>query len=248
MLLPFVFVKKRKEEIKNLNRKDLTLLISLGVVFYALTQGAQFVGLSLLPAVTVSMMLNFTPLIVALMGVVFLSERPSAVQWFGSALFIAGILIYFFPTQLSENKFLGIVVMIIGVLANSGSAVLGRAVNRDKKFSALTITVISMGVGSMILLSTGLIVQGLPPISIETVYFLLWLAIVNTALAFTLWNKTLQSLTAMESSIINGTMLIQIGILAWIFIDEPITLKEGLGMFIAALGAVLVQLRRKKAP
>ncbi|MBU2585428.1 MAG: DMT family transporter, partial [Bacteroidetes bacterium] len=62
--------------------------------------------------------------------------------------------------------------------------------------------------------------------------------------AFTLWNLTLRTLTAMESSIINGTMLIQIAILAWFFIDEKITLHEGMGMIIAAIGAVLVQLRR----
>ena len=72
------------------------------------------------------------------------------------------------------------------------------------------------------------------------------MAIVNTAFAFTLWNKTLQSLTAMESSIINGTMLIQIAVLAWIFLGETITLVEGAGMLIAAGGAMLVQLKKTK--
>ncbi|MCW8805069.1 MAG: DMT family transporter, partial [Ignavibacteriaceae bacterium] len=73
----------------------------------------------------------------------------------------------------------------------------------------------------------------------------LWLAIINTALAFTIWNLTLRTLSAMESSIINGTMLIQIAILAWIFLGEAITVKEGAGMLIAALGALLVQLKFK---
>ena len=50
----------------------------------------------------------------------------------------------------------------------------------------------------------------------------------------------------MESSIINGTMLIQIAVLAWIFLGEEISVKEGLGMMIAALGALLVQLRIRK--
>jgi len=45
----------------------------------------------------------------------------------------------------------------------------------------------------------------------------------------------------MESSIINGTMLIQIAILAWIFLGEGITLQEIFGMAVAAIGAVLVQ-------
>jgi drug/metabolite transporter (DMT)-like permease len=52
----------------------------------------------------------------------------------------------------------------------------------------------------------------------------------------------------MESSIINGTMLIQIALLAWIFLGETISAKEISGMLIAALGAVLVQLKLKRPP
>jgi drug/metabolite transporter (DMT)-like permease len=74
---------------------------------------------------------------------------------------------------------------------------------------------------------------------------LIWLAVINTALAFTLWNHTLRTVSAIESSIINGTMLIQIAILAWIFICEKITFFEGIGMAIAVVGAVLVQLKPK---
>ncbi|MBK9098817.1 MAG: EamA family transporter [bacterium] len=76
--------------------------------------------------------------------------------------------------------------------------------------------------------------------------YLLWLAIINTALAFTIWNFTLRTLSAMESSIINGTMLIQIAVLAWIFLGEAISLQEGIGMLIAAAGALLVQLKIRK--
>ena len=103
-----------------------------------------------------------------------------------------------------------------------------------------------MGIGAIILLIAGIAIQGLPKISFMNIIYLLWLAIINTAFAFTLWNLTLRTLTAMESSIINGTMLIQIAVLAWIFIDEPITLQEGIGMFIAGTGAVIVQIRRTK--
>ncbi|PJC57684.1 MAG: EamA family transporter, partial [Ignavibacteria bacterium CG_4_9_14_0_2_um_filter_37_13] len=51
-------------------------------------------------------------------------------------------------------------------------------------------------------------------------------------------------LTAIESSIINGTMLIQIALLAWYFLGETITIQEGIGMAIAVVGAVLVQMRK----
>lgn len=242
--IPFIAKRKYFDEIKELKTSQWKKLILLGFVFYTFTQGAQFLGLSLLPSVTVSLMLNFTPLIVAVMGVFLLSEKPSILQWFGSALFIIGIITYFFPITLIGNQGIGLAIMFIGVLANAVSAIIGRDINRNKDISPIVVTFISMGVGAIILIALGISMSGLPEISFKTWMFLIWLAAVNTAFAFTLWNLTLRTLTAMESSIINGTMLIQIAVLAWYFLDENISFKEGIGMIIAAAGAVLVQIKK----
>lgn len=243
--LPFILLKKNYiEEIKNLKSAQWKKLIWLGLIFYTLTQSSQFLGLSLLPSVTVSLMLNFTPIIVAVMGIFLLNEKPTLLQWLGTILFIVGILTYFFPISLLKNEVLGLAIMFIGVLTNAGSAILGRNINKNKNISPIVITFISMGTGSVILLLFGLLQNGFPEISIKNFFYLIWLALINTAFAFTIWNLTLRNLTAIESSIINGTMLIQIAILAWIFLDEKITLQEGGGMLIAGLGALLVQLKK----
>ncbi len=245
--LPFVLGKKKYlDEIRNLNKIQWYKLILLGLVFYTFTQGAQFLGLSLLPSVTVSLMLNFTPIVVAVMGIFLLSERPTKLQWSGSLLFILGILIYFFPVSLPANEIIGLGIMLFGVLANSGAAIIGRDINRKKDISPLVVTFISMGIGAVILIVLGLLTDPFPAISTMNLIYLIWLAAVNTAFAFTLWNLTLQNLSAMESSIINGTMLIQIAVLAWIFLGESITIQEAAGMMIAALGALLVQLRKQR--
>lgn len=245
-LLPFAFTKTNSSIIKKLNKKDWWKLILLGFLFYAFTQGTQFIGLSLLPAVTVSLWLNFTPLIVAFMSILFLNEFPTKLQWIGVLIFIIGIFTYFFPVEINQIQTTGLFIMTIGVFANAASAVLGRNINREAKINPVVVTVVSMGIGSIILLITGLTIQGIPSISFQNLLFLLWLAIVNTALAFTIWNFTLRTLSAMESSIINGTMLIQIAVLAWLFLDEFISLKEGIGMLMAAAGVLFVQLRIRK--
>ena len=245
--LPFIFKKKYIEEIRGLSSQQRSKLLLLGFVFYTLTQGTQFLGLSLLPAVSVSLMLNFTPIVVAIMGIFFINETPSQLQWFGTVIFIVGIIFYFFPISFEGNQGLGLMVMAFGVLANSGAGILGREINRQRNISPVVITFISMGVGSIILLLTGFLYTGIPTISTQNWMYLIWLAVVNTAFAFTLWNHTLRSISAMESSIINGTMLIQIALLAWFFLDEKITTQEGIGMGIAALGATLVQLKLRKS-
>ena len=48
-------------------------------------------------------------------------------------------------------------------------------------------------------------------------------------------------LTAIESSLINNTMLVQIALLAWLFLGESIGVREALGLLLAVLGVLLVQ-------
>lgn len=243
-LVPFALKPESVARLRQLPKTDWLRLILLGFLFYTLTQGAQFLALAYLPAITTSLLLNFTTVVVALMGIVLLAERPRLFQWGGIALNLTGILIYFYPVDIPAREIIGIGVAIIGVAANAGSAILGRHVNRIGTISPLQVTVVSMGVGGVLLLATGITVQGLPALDLTHWGIILWLAVVNTAFAFTLWNHTLRQLSAVESSIINSTMLIQIAILAWVFLGERITWQEGLGMALAGLGVLIVQLRK----
>ena len=75
-----------------------------------------------------------------------------------------------------------------------------------------------MGVGAIVLLVVGVLIEGFPIMTIRSWLIVVWLAVVNTAFAFTLWNHTLRTLPAMESSLINSTMSVQIPILAVLFL------------------------------
>lgn len=67
---------------------------------------------------------------------------------------------------------------------------------------------------------------------------------VNTAFAFTIWNNTLRTLSAVEASIINNTILPQVAILAWLFLDEPLQAKQILAILLVMVGTLVVQLQR----
>lgn len=224
-----------------LTRLDWLRLSLLGVVFYALAQGAIFLALAVLPAVMLSLILSFSPAAVALLGASFLAERPSRLQWVGVALFLVGALVYFLPVTAPLSAG-GLAIGVLGMVANAAAGVLGRSINRRRDLHPLVVTVVSMGVGSLLLLGTGLLVEGVPELDASGWVIVLWLAVVNTAFAFTLWNHTLRRLTAIESSLINNTMLVQIALLAWIFLGERIGLREAAGLLAAVVGAVLVQL------
>ena len=242
-LLPFGVRSGAVRTLQKLPWATWRRLLSLGLLLYAATQGAQFLSLAYLPAATASLMLSFTAVIVALAGVWLLRERPRPLQWLGAGFYLAGVLIYLYPASFPRADRIGLVVALAGVLANAAAALLGRAINRRGDLDPLAITLASMGSGAIVLLLVGIAVQGLPSLSLTNWLIILWLAAVNSAFAFTLWNRTMRELSAMESTVINNTMLFQIAILAWLFLGETLSARQIVAILIALIGTVLVQWR-----
>lgn len=235
----------RLKRLSHLDRNDWIPLALYGLVFITLTQGAQFLALSLLPAVSVSLVLSFTPLLVALLGWRFLGERPSNIQLFGIALFLGGIALYFYPYTGLGQSVQGLLVAGFGLLVNAVSALLGRQLNQRHTLDAYAVTLISMGFGSLTLLAISLPISGFPTLSVLNWGALVWLGLVNSALAFTLWNTALRSLSALESNLINNTMLIQVAILAYLFLGETVSPLQLLGITLVAGGILLAQLKKR---
>jgi drug/metabolite transporter (DMT)-like permease len=243
-LLPLLLRSSSRTALRGLSSRRWLELVLLGLLFYAVTQGTSYVSLAYLPAMSVSLLWNLTTVTVALLGIYILAEPLGALQWGGVLLNLLGIVVFFYPPLFPGAQWVGLVAALIGVLANAASSILGRGVNRRGDLQPLVVTAVSMGVGAAALLTTGLSVQGLPPLQGQHWLIIGWLAIVNTAFAFTLWNHTLRTLTAVESSIINSTMLGQIAILAWLFLGESLTWQKVVGMLLAGVGTLMVQIRR----
>lgn len=245
-LLPFVLLSPtNRKAISAFSFARWRQLAFLGIMFYTLTQGAQFVSLAYLPAAALTLLLNFSPLIVALLSGLLHHEPPSIIQWGGIALSASGAVIYFLPLEIPAAQILGITVALAGVLANSGAALLGRQVNRQSILSPTLITTVSMGIGGFLLLAAGAAAQGFGQLDLKQWLIIGWLALVNTAAAFPLWNHTLRTLTAVESSVINSSMLPQIVLLAWLFLDEPLNPRQIIGLLLVGAGTLIVQLWRR---
>ena len=136
-----------------LDRVTWAWLGVLGVVMYTATQGAQFLALELLPAATVSLVLSFTPAVVALAGIGLLGEPVRPGQWLGMATMIGGAALFLWPVE--AGALAGLLVAATGIVANAGAALLGRAVNRRPGSDPFTVTLASMSVGALLLLGLG---------------------------------------------------------------------------------------------
>jgi drug/metabolite transporter (DMT)-like permease len=228
-----------RSEVRALTPARWVRLALLGVVFVAVAQGAQFVAIDSQPAATSSLVLSLTPLLVAGASTFALAEKPTIRQLAGVSLIVVGAIAYFSGDLGFEV--IGLIAATIGLLANAVAALIGRGVNRDRAVSPVVVTVASMSVGAAALVVAGLAVEGTPSVSGRAWLIITWLAVVNTAWAFTLWNRSLQMLSATESAAINNTMLIQIGLLGWLFLDETPGTFDIVGMVAVSVGVYLAQ-------
>lgn len=242
LLILVIFNKNHHASIRAISRKMWIKLLLLGILFYTITQGTNFLGLSLLPANTVSLIYNFGPFFIALASGITTKEKPSSIQWLGVILSIIGALVYFLPLENSSGQTLGYTAAVISVLAYAVSSLMGRQINLTSGLSPIVITTISMGIGSLLLLIIGGITQGLGQLDLSQWLIIGWLAVINTAFAFTMWNTSLRTLSAVEASIINNTILIQVAILAWLFLDEALRFKQVIAMLFVISGMVIVQI------
>lgn len=247
LLTPLLLRGEMRSAIARLSGREWRSLILLGLVMYTLTQGAQFLALDRLPAQTTSLILSFSPVAVAFLGMALLAERPSPLQGAGVLLFLVGAATFLYPASFPASQVVGLIIAVVGLLANAAAAVLGRYVNRGATLPATAVTLVSMGAGSLALLGAGVGLQGPPELSLRGWLIVGWLAAVNTAFAFTLWNVTLRRLSAMESSVTNNTMLIQIAVLAWLFLGEGLGVRQIVGLLLASLGTLVVQLGARRA-
>ncbi|MFX0118515.1 MAG: DMT family transporter [Promethearchaeota archaeon] len=223
-------------------------IVIYGILFIAITQGGQFIALDLLPAITVSFILNLTPYIVIFLSIGLLREIPSLFQVFFFLTALLGVIFYFYPIDLSLG-FLGLIVALILILANGFSSILGRSINRTKDTPPLVVTGTSMIIGSIILLVFGITIEGIQivfSLSTLSIFYIIWLALINTAFAFTLWHKAMQKLRAMDMTIINSTMLPQIVVLSIIFLGETPILKEWIGLVLIVISTLIIQVSQAK--
>lgn len=242
-LLPFVlFNARHRRMIRRLPIRTWGALAVLGLLLYTLTQGAQYVGLAYLPAAMLSLLLNLTPLLVAAVSRGSKNEAARAGQWVGIFIAMAGTLVFFLPLTVPGGHWIGLAAALVCLTANAAAAIYGRKINLHSGLSPLVITTISMGVGGIVMLAGGGFTQGLGSLDAGQWLIVIWLALINTALGFTLWNHTLRTFTAVESSIVNSAMTPQIAILAWVFLGEGLSFRQITGMILVIAGMLIVQL------
>ncbi len=241
-LLPLTLTRRDDSVISG--RKTWLRLLLIGIAGFTVGQGFITVGLWLLPATATSIILPFVNNgLVILFSAALLKERPRRLQLLGILMALIGTYAFYHPPNLTGNESLGVLITALSGFGYAYWMISNRSLLRKNEFGTLRLTTTTMGFGGIILLLSALTIEGLPQLTSRAVLILLWLSLVNTAFAFTLWVHTLKTIKSFESSILNNSMLIQIAILALIFLDEELSLIKLLAILLVSLGIFIVQFK-----
>jgi len=224
-----------------------SLLVTAGLCGYTIAQGFQFVGLYYLPAVTTSFLLNFTPFFVLILGTTLLGERASIAQVGGLGVAITGAWA-FFGESAWGGQLLGVVIVLVSGLGWAVYVVVVRMLQKEGGVESLRLTTLTMGVGVGGMIVLTLLSREYAPLTAEGVLIIVWLATVNTALAFFVWNWTLKAIPAYDLAVLQDLMLVEIAFFALVFLGEAITPLMALGICLVLAGVAVVQLKARTIP
>lgn len=238
LLLPFLLVRLRRSGWPNW--EILRQLALLGIAAYLIGNGALFIALQTVPATLVSFMLSLGPIFILIGSLIWLKEVPTRLQVIGLLVSLGGMALFFLP-GLQAGTGRGLAILAAGTLAFAVFGLMGRARARDRRVDSLTLTAIPLAVGGGALLAAGLILEGGPQVTPEGAGIVAWLALVNTAVAYLLYNHALQRLTALQMNmILNLSPFVTAGLALWL-LNEQLTAVQLIGMVVATVGVAQAQ-------
>ena len=242
ILLPFTLGRNRQR----LPRSIWVRLALIGLCAYTIGNGSLFWGLKYLPATTSSFLMSLIPLLVLALSIFWLREFPTAIQVIGLIISLAGCALFFAP-GLRSGEPLGLAITGIGLVGFALFGILGREIARVQAVGTVVLTAYPLGFGGAALLILARFVEGPLQITPAGIGIVLWLALVNTALAYLLYNHALQSLTALEMNLLLNLAPFATALIAVLVLAEVLQPVQYIAMTIAIAGAGLAQWRKSAA-
>jgi drug/metabolite transporter (DMT)-like permease len=238
MLLPFL--PRRLAVNGRPSRRLMGQLTLLGLSAYLVGNGCFFLALKVVPSTTVSFMMGLIPILVLAGSLFWLKENPSWWQVAGMVISLMGIGLFFLPGIQMEARG-GIPILAVGLIGFGFFGLLGRSIARERKVDSLTLTAIPLAIGGGALLAVAIPLEGLPHLTLSGVGIVLLLALVNTAIAYLLYNHALQSLTALQMNLVLNLSPFVTALLAAAILGEKLSPLQWVGMVVATAGVALAQ-------
>ncbi|MBI3961594.1 MAG: EamA family transporter [Deinococcus sp.] len=241
-VLLYLFLGARREPLfPTLPRRTWGIVVLSGLATYTAGQGLFYTGQTYVSALTGSFFYSLAPLFVLLLGLIHLGRRPGWLQLAGLVVTLVGSGI-FFPPAVALEQWPGVVLMIASNVATGYYLILMRTLREQTKLGAIWLTGTALFTGGGLLFAPAFVFEGLPTLTPRAIVIILWLATVNTALAYTIWNTLLKTVPPFELSVLGNIIPLQTALIGWLLFHQHYRLQQILGLVIVLAGVSLVQL------
>lgn len=225
---------------------DWRRIVVIGALWYGAYMVALNAGERTVDAGTASMILQLSPIVIAVLAAVFLRETFSARLGVGLALAFAGVAVIGFASGDSSGSrsVVGVLLCLIPVAAYSISLVLQKPL--ASRYAAIHLTWLACSTGAVVTLPwAGQLVGDLRHASASEIGWLAYLGVFPTAIAFTTYGYALQHISASRLGISTYVVPVISIALAWMLLGETPPALAYLGGVVALVG---VAVARRRSP
>lgn len=252
-LLVITLQHKKKQTVEDV-KKNWKLLLVAGLSGPFISQILQYIGLELTTASDTLLLLNLTPIFAVILAAPVLNEKISFEKIVGLSLATIGALLIVMNTAPDDItfdiwRFLGALIVIVSTFFFAINGIAGKIA--IKSIDAISITFYSTLIAvPFIWISATLLddVTVLLTMSMQSWLIVLWVAIVNTVIAFILYYESMKYIEASLVQIMLNLIAVW-GVLLSIFVlHETVTYLQIFGGIITVIGVIIAQMthaRRK---
>ena len=228
-------------------RHELLTIVVIGVLWFAIYNLALNEGERRVDAGTASMLIQVSPVLIAVLAAVFLSERFTVWLVLGLALAFGGVaLISLSTTPGGDRDILGVVLCLVSALVYSVSVILQKPLMA--RLSAVQVVWLACTTGAVVCLPfAGDLARQTADAPLASVLWLVYLGVFPTAIAFTTYAYALTHMSASGLGITTYLVPPITIVLGVVLLDEAPPALAYVGGALALVGVAVARRRPRPA-
>ena len=223
--------------------RDLLSIVAIGVLWFGVYNVALNEGERRVDAGTAAMLIQVSPVLIALLAATFLSERFTIYLGLGLALAFGGVALIAFSTSPGGNSdVLGVVLCIVSAVAYSISVILQKPLM--SRLQAVHVVWLACTVGAVACLPfAGRLWEETAAAPTSSILWVVYLGVFPTAIAFTTYAFALQHMSASSLGVTTYLVPPITIVLGLVFLGEAPPAMAYVGGALALVGVAVA--RRK---
>jgi drug/metabolite transporter (DMT)-like permease len=195
-------------------------------------------GLARASASVGALVQGLAPVLIAVLAVAFLGERPTLRVLAGIGLALAGAAVLAWGA-LRVDSGLGLLFLFLSATCWAGYAVLGRHLGAG--LTAVQVTVLPVAL-SVVFFAFGPLFETWRPAGAGTLALAAGLGFFGSGVSYVLWNFGIARMPAARAGVYSNLVPVVAVVVAWIALGETLGVRQGIGGAVVIAGAVLASL------